>query len=94
MQCLTNIVAAGWTANLLLDPGTFVELDQFHAPRQVESAAGCAGGLGEGVVITDKTGQPDEDGSNYYVRDGIVIIPKNAEIPAGTRICAAERRIL
>jgi len=36
--------------NELLDPGTFVELDQFHAPRQVESAAGCAGGLGEGVV--------------------------------------------
>jgi len=42
--------------------------------------------LGDGVVITNKSGCPDEDGPNYYIRDGIVIIPKNAEIPAGTRI--------
>jgi len=42
--------------------------------------------LGDGVIITDKTGHPDEDGSNYYVRDGIVVIPKNGAVPAGTRI--------
>jgi glucose-1-phosphate adenylyltransferase len=42
--------------------------------------------IGEGVVITDKTGSPDFDGPNYYIRDGIVIIPKNAVIPAETRI--------
>lgn len=42
--------------------------------------------IGEGVVITDKTGAPDFDGPNYYIRDGIVIVPKNAVIPAGTRI--------
>jgi glucose-1-phosphate adenylyltransferase len=42
--------------------------------------------IGDGVVITDKTGAPDFDGPNYYVRDGIVIIPKNAVIPAGTKI--------
>ena len=42
--------------------------------------------IGEGVVITDKTGTPDFDGPNYYIRDGIVIIPKNAVIPAGTKI--------
>jgi glucose-1-phosphate adenylyltransferase len=42
--------------------------------------------IGEGVVIADKTGAPDFDGPNYYVRDGIVIIPKNAVIPAGTKI--------
>ncbi len=42
--------------------------------------------IGDGVVITDKTGTPDFDGPNYYVRDGIVIIPKNAVIPAGTKI--------
>lgn len=42
--------------------------------------------LGDGVVITDKTGCPDEDGANYYIRDGIVIIPKNTAVPAGTRI--------
>jgi glucose-1-phosphate adenylyltransferase len=42
--------------------------------------------LGENVEITDKKGQPDFDGVNYYIRDGIVVIPKNAIIPAGTRI--------
>jgi len=42
--------------------------------------------IGEGVVITDKSGSPDFDGPNYYIRDGIVIIPKNAVIPAETRI--------
>ena len=42
--------------------------------------------IGEGVVISDKTGAPDFDGPNYYIRDGIVIIPKNAVIPAGTQI--------
>jgi glucose-1-phosphate adenylyltransferase len=42
--------------------------------------------IGEGVVIADKTGAPDFDGPNYYVRDGIVIIPKNAVIPGGTKI--------
>ncbi len=42
--------------------------------------------IGDGVVIADKTGAPDFDGPNYYVRDGIVIIPKNAVIPAETKI--------
>jgi glucose-1-phosphate adenylyltransferase len=42
--------------------------------------------IGDEVVVTDKTGAADFDGPNYYVRDGIVIIPKNAVIPAGTRI--------
>ncbi len=42
--------------------------------------------IGEGVVITNKSDAPDFDGPNYCIRDGIVIIPKNAVIPAGTRI--------
>jgi len=42
--------------------------------------------IGDGVVITDKTGQPDEDGSWYYIRDGIVIIPRNGVVPAGAKI--------
>jgi glucose-1-phosphate adenylyltransferase len=42
--------------------------------------------IGERVVISDKTGAPDFDGPNYYIREGIVVIPKNAVIPAGTRI--------
>lgn len=42
--------------------------------------------IGEGVTITGKPGEPDRDGENYYLRDGIVIIPKNTVIPAGTKI--------
>ena len=42
--------------------------------------------IGEGVVITNKEGAPDCDAPTHYVRDGIVIIPKNSVIRAGTRI--------
>jgi glucose-1-phosphate adenylyltransferase len=42
--------------------------------------------IGNNVVITDKSGCPNFDGPNYYIRDGLVIIPKNAIVPAGTRI--------
>jgi glucose-1-phosphate adenylyltransferase len=42
--------------------------------------------IGAGVRITPE-GKPSEvDGRNFYVRDGIVIIPKNAVIPDGTLI--------
>ena len=42
--------------------------------------------IGNGVVISPK-GKPEHfDGENFYVRDGIVIIPKNAIIPDGTQI--------
>jgi len=40
--------------------------------------------IGDNVVITPE-GKPDHfDGPNYYIRDGIVIVPKNTEIPAGS----------
>ncbi|MEI8234945.1 MAG: glucose-1-phosphate adenylyltransferase [Verrucomicrobiota bacterium] len=42
--------------------------------------------IGDNVVITPE-GKPETfDGPNYYIRDGIVIVPKNTTIPAGTRI--------
>ncbi len=42
--------------------------------------------IGNGVVISPE-GKPNHfDGPNFYVRDGIVIIPKNATIPDGTWI--------
>ena len=39
--------------------------------------------IGDGAVLTP-VGKPDHvDGPNWYIRDGIVIIPKNAVIPPG-----------
>ena len=39
--------------------------------------------IADGVVITPE-GKPREfDGDNYFIRDGIVVVPKNGIIPAG-----------
>jgi glucose-1-phosphate adenylyltransferase len=42
--------------------------------------------IGDNVVISPKGKAPDTDGQGYYVRDGIVVIPKNSVIPPGTWI--------
>jgi glucose-1-phosphate adenylyltransferase len=42
--------------------------------------------IGDGVVIKAFPRDGDIDGDRYYVRDGIVVIAKDTEIPAGTRI--------
>jgi glucose-1-phosphate adenylyltransferase len=39
--------------------------------------------IADGAVITPE-GKPENlDANNYFIRDGIVVIPKNAVIPAG-----------
>jgi glucose-1-phosphate adenylyltransferase len=40
--------------------------------------------VGEGCVIRGAVGRPDHDGDGWFVRDGIVIVPKDAIIPPGT----------
>ena len=42
--------------------------------------------LGEGVVIKPFPRDKDLDRETWFVRDGIVVIPKNTEIPPGTLI--------
>jgi glucose-1-phosphate adenylyltransferase len=42
--------------------------------------------IGDGVVINPEGKPLDYDGEGYYIRDGIVVIPKNSVIPAGTII--------
>ncbi len=42
--------------------------------------------IGESVVITPDGKAPNVDNTNYYIRDGVVVIPKNAMIPDGTWI--------
>jgi glucose-1-phosphate adenylyltransferase len=39
--------------------------------------------IADGVVITPEGKPTDFDGGNYFIRDGIVVVPKNAVIPAG-----------
>jgi glucose-1-phosphate adenylyltransferase len=39
--------------------------------------------ISDGVVITPEGKPSNLDGDNYFIRDGIVVIPKNAVIPAG-----------
>jgi glucose-1-phosphate adenylyltransferase len=42
--------------------------------------------IGNGVVISSKKNSPNLDGEGFYIRDGIVVVPKNSMIPDGTRI--------
>jgi len=42
--------------------------------------------IGRGVVIRSHEGEPDRDEESYAVRDGIVVVSKNALIPDGTII--------
>jgi glucose-1-phosphate adenylyltransferase len=42
--------------------------------------------IGDGVVITPEGKSQDADGIGYYVRDGIVVVPKNSVIAPGTWI--------
>lgn len=42
--------------------------------------------IGNNVTILNKEKVQEKDGENFYIRDGIVIIPKNAHIPDGTEI--------
>ena len=42
--------------------------------------------IGNNVVISPEGKTGDEDNEMFYVRDGIIVVPKNAIIPDGTRI--------
>lgn len=42
--------------------------------------------IGNNVSILNPDKVQEKDGENYYIRDGIVIIPKNVYIPDGTQI--------
>jgi len=42
--------------------------------------------IGRGVRIVNDAGEREKDGKDYFIRDGIVIVPKDAVIPDGTVI--------
>lgn len=40
--------------------------------------------IGPGCSITNREGVTEADGEGYYIRDGIVVVPKNTVLPEGT----------
>jgi glucose-1-phosphate adenylyltransferase len=42
--------------------------------------------IGRNCTITNTQGVQEGEGPGFYIRDGIVVIVKNAEIPDGTVI--------
>src|SRR5205823_13804513 len=42
--------------------------------------------IGKNVCITNRKGTREEEGPNYVIRDGIVVIPRGTTIPDGTVI--------
>jgi glucose-1-phosphate adenylyltransferase len=42
--------------------------------------------IGDGVSLTNAAGVQEADGPGYYIRGGIVIVPKDGVIEAGTRV--------
>lgn len=42
--------------------------------------------IGKGVVISNEAGIKEADGEGYYIREGIVVVPKDGVIPDGMKI--------
>ena len=42
--------------------------------------------VGRGVRIVNSAGESHKDGDGYFIRDGIVIVPKGGVVPDGTVI--------
>ena len=42
--------------------------------------------IGDGSRLVNEQGIDHADGDGYYIRSGIIIVPKSAVIPAGTRV--------
>jgi glucose-1-phosphate adenylyltransferase len=40
--------------------------------------------IGEGARLVNERGVQDEDGDGYYIRSGIIIVPKNGVVKPGT----------
>jgi glucose-1-phosphate adenylyltransferase len=42
--------------------------------------------IGDGAVLVNESGIDHADGSGYFIRNGIIIVPKDGVIPPGTRV--------
>jgi glucose-1-phosphate adenylyltransferase len=42
--------------------------------------------IGDGARLVNESGIENADGDGYYIRSGIIVVPKSGVIPAGTRV--------
>jgi glucose-1-phosphate adenylyltransferase len=42
--------------------------------------------IGDGVRLTNEGGVQEANGQGYYIRNGIIIVPKDGVIADGTRL--------
>jgi glucose-1-phosphate adenylyltransferase len=42
--------------------------------------------IGDGVRLTNARGAADLDGDGFYIRNGIIIVPKGTVIPSGVNV--------
>ena len=42
--------------------------------------------IGDGVRLVNESGVQEADGDGYYIRNGIIIVPKGARIAAGVTV--------
>ncbi len=66
----------GHPSGVPLGIGPGVELDRVIVDKNAR--------IGEGARLTNAQGRRDFDGPGYYIREGILIVPKGAVIPPGT----------
>ncbi|HOW59486.1 MAG TPA: glucose-1-phosphate adenylyltransferase [Candidatus Omnitrophota bacterium] len=93
---LRSIVGAGTTIRKSILMGNdFYEWPEPGRDRKIGIGKNCLiencildknVGIGDNVSITNPQKIEEKDGENYYIRDGIVIVPKGAHIPSGTKI--------
>ena len=92
---IRSIIRSGATIrNSIVMGADYFEQDRTHDPSHPPIGIGrnCVidraiidknARIADGVVITPEGKTPDFDGEGYFIRDGIVIVPKDAVIPAG-----------
>ncbi len=92
---IRSIIQSGATIrNSIIMGADYFELEDANAARGTPIGIGrnCVidraiidknARIADGVVITPEGKPADLDAENYFIRDGIVVVPKNAVIPPG-----------
>lgn len=96
---IRSIIKAGTTIrNSILMGADYYEMDLPSTSRELPSIGigrSCTidhalidknARIGDKVVITPHGKSQNFDGEGFYIREGVVVVPKNSVIPSGTRI--------